>query len=169
MPLKTLDAYVFDATTTDGRTIHIRPIAPDDAERMLQLWDRLSPETVRMRFFAPTRMTAKRVRYFTDVDYDRRVRGTPIETSPKAALAAVDRLAAGLVGLAAADLEREVLVVERLAPADQPVGHRSTIGRELAFVLSHTIHHQAMIGLLLAIGGAELPDRFGYAPSTPAA
>ncbi len=73
MPLETLEAYVYDATTKDGRTIHIRPIEPGDSDRMLQLWDRLSPETIRLRFFAPTRMTAARVRYFTELDFDRRV------------------------------------------------------------------------------------------------
>jgi uncharacterized damage-inducible protein DinB len=43
----------------------------------------------------------------------------------------------------------------------------SSFGRELAFVLQHTIHHQALIALLLADRGARVPDTFGYAPSTP--
>jgi hypothetical protein len=37
----------------------------------------------------------------------------------------------------------------------------------LAFVVSHTIHHQAMIGVLLATRGHTVPHRFGLAPSTP--
>jgi hypothetical protein len=43
----------------------------------------------------------------------------------------------------------------------------STFARELAFVVSHTIHHQAIIGLLMAIHGRPVPDRFGHSPSTP--
>jgi uncharacterized damage-inducible protein DinB len=43
----------------------------------------------------------------------------------------------------------------------------STLARELAFVLNHTIHHQAMIGLLASLHGCDVPDGFGYAPSTP--
>ena len=34
----------------------------------------------------------------------------------------------------------------------------STLARELAFVVSHTIHHQAIIGVLLAIHGHAVPD-----------
>jgi len=100
------------------------------------------------------------------IDYDRRVRGTPVETSPPAALAAIDRLAAGLVALAAADLDRDVVVVERLAPADPPVGNRSSLGRELAFVLSHTHHHGALIAPMARAVGGTIPERFGFAPST---
>jgi uncharacterized damage-inducible protein DinB len=44
----------------------------------------------------------------------------------------------------------------------------STLARELAFVLSHTIHHQAIVALLLEQQGVSAgDDRFGYAPTTP--
>lgn len=50
----------------------------------------------------------------------------------------------------------------------QPVIGWSTLARELAFVMSHTIHHQAIVALLLEQQGGGVPDeRFGYAPSTP--
>ncbi len=54
-------------------------------------------------------------------------------------------------------------------PANQhgvPVQVETTVGRELAFVLSHTIHHNALIGVMAAMLGVPVPDRFGYAPST---
>jgi uncharacterized damage-inducible protein DinB len=64
-------------------------------------------------------------------------------------------------------------------PADQPmrleaqvdcsgaaVEVTSSLGRELVFVLQHTIHHQAIVALLLAARGIAIPPRFGYAPST---
>jgi hypothetical protein len=35
--------------------------------------------------------------------------------------------------------------------------------------MSHTIHHQAIIALLLGPHDTPLPDRFGYSPSTPLA
>ena len=36
-----------------------------------------------------------------------------------------------------------------------------TLGRELVFVLQHTIHHQAIVALLLAARGIAIPPRFG--------
>ena len=64
-----LDRYAVDAVLKDGLTVHIRPIRPDDNDRMMQMWERFSSETIRMRFFAPRRMTADQMRFFTNVDY----------------------------------------------------------------------------------------------------
>jgi acetyl coenzyme A synthetase (ADP forming)-like protein len=72
MPLASLDSYEENVVLKDGSTVHIRPIRPDDLDRMLQLWQRLSPETIRLRFFAPRRMDANQMRYFTDLDYGNR-------------------------------------------------------------------------------------------------
>lgn len=69
MPLADLDAYAADVVLKDGRTAHVRPIRADDTERMLEMWSRLSPETIRMRFFAPRSMDERQMRYFTEVDY----------------------------------------------------------------------------------------------------
>jgi acetyl coenzyme A synthetase (ADP forming)-like protein len=69
MPQTDLDQYTQDAVTRDGRTVHIRPIAPDDLDAMMQMWSRLSLETIRLRFFAPRRMDREQMRHFTEVDY----------------------------------------------------------------------------------------------------
>ena len=37
----------------DGRPCHVRPIRPDDADRLVEFHSRLSPETIYFRFFAP--------------------------------------------------------------------------------------------------------------------
>ena len=42
----------------------------------------------------------------------------------------------------------------------------STVGRELAYLLSHTIHHYALIRLLAYDHGVRLDAEFGVAPST---
>jgi uncharacterized damage-inducible protein DinB len=42
----------------------------------------------------------------------------------------------------------------------------TTVGRELVFVLSHTVHHNALIAVMARTLGVSVPDRFGYAPST---
>jgi uncharacterized damage-inducible protein DinB len=53
-----------------------------------------------------------------------------------------------------------------LAADAEPVEVDTSIGRELAYVLSHTIHHNAIIGAMVKTLGGALPQRFGYAPST---
>ena len=44
---------------------------------------------------------------------------------------------------------------------------RTTVARELAFVVSHTIHHSALVAVLLEHGSRRVPARFGVAPTTP--
>ncbi|MFQ3623137.1 MAG: GNAT family N-acetyltransferase [Acetobacteraceae bacterium] len=56
----------------DGRTACLRPIRPEDAEAHLQFFARLSPEDVRMRFFAPiSSLSPEQVARMTQIDYDR--------------------------------------------------------------------------------------------------
>lgn len=43
---------------------------------------------------------------------------------------------------------------------------RSSVGRELQVLASHTVHHFALIALLLRLEGVEPPEAFGVAPST---
>ena len=72
MPLADLEHYTADVVLRDGLTVSIRPIRPEDNDGMLQMWERLSPETIRMRFFSFRTMTAEQMRYFTELDYRNR-------------------------------------------------------------------------------------------------
>lgn len=72
MPLAALSSYEQDAVIKDGRTIHIRPIRSDDLDAMLDMWSRLSQETIRLRFFAPRSMSREDMRHFTEIDYETR-------------------------------------------------------------------------------------------------
>lgn len=49
---------------------------------------------------------------------------------------------------------------------DASVHHSSTLGRELEFAISHTIHHYALIRERLESTGVRFDPRFGVAPST---
>lgn len=42
----------------------------------------------------------------------------------------------------------------------------STVARELQFILSHTVHHYALVALVLRLQGFEPGEEFGVAPST---
>ncbi|WP_161606134.1 GNAT family N-acetyltransferase [Microlunatus speluncae] len=63
-----------DVLLTDGRVARLRPIKPSDATRLVEFYDRVSPESKYLRFFAPyPRLSQKDVSRFTEVDYVDRV------------------------------------------------------------------------------------------------
>jgi uncharacterized damage-inducible protein DinB len=104
------------------------------------------------------------------IDYDARHRGGRVETDRRTAIAAIDAARARLAALDDRGLAQLVQVRTQIAPDGSSVLTRSTIGRELAFVISHTIHHNATINVLLHRQNEhDLPAGFGYAPSTPCA
>lgn len=67
-------AVTTEAVLRDGTHITIRPMRPDDDERLVAFHARLSPETQRLRFFSPhPRLSPREVTRFTNVDGERRV------------------------------------------------------------------------------------------------
>ena len=102
------------------------------------------------------------------LSYDHRTRGTSVESDPSAAVREMMRLDLALERWADRSLDEPIAVAAVLDADGQSVTGWSTLARELAFVMNHTIHHQAIIALLLEFQGHQaLDDRFGYAPSTP--
>lgn len=102
-----------------------------------------------------------------EINYDHRRRGTSVESSTQAALAQIEEFVQTLDALDDVDLLDAPLRMTVLLSADEPpVVVRSTVGRELAYVLAHTIHHNALIAAMVKTLGGWLPERFGYAPST---
>jgi uncharacterized damage-inducible protein DinB len=101
------------------------------------------------------------------IDYDHRRRGTAVESCRATALLEIDRTARDLRTLTSSDLDRSLELVAAIDQDGTRLSAATSVGRELAFVISHTIHHLAVIALLLRDLGIEVPPRFGYAPSTP--
>jgi hypothetical protein len=102
------------------------------------------------------------------VDYDARTRDGLIETDPAYAIGRLEAAAKGLETLTAADLAGE-LSVKMDSGSDAPPAQswaRSTGRRELQFLLSHTIHHYALIAVICHRLGIGLEPAFGVAPST---
>jgi acyl-CoA synthetase (NDP forming)/RimJ/RimL family protein N-acetyltransferase len=63
-----------DILLADGGVAHLRPIRPSDAGRLVAFYERVSPESKYLRFFAPyPRLTDRDVKLFTEVDYVDRV------------------------------------------------------------------------------------------------
>lgn len=102
------------------------------------------------------------------IDYDSRQRNVLIEKDRSVADSAMAEIIEGLQGLSRQDAERQVEVKVDTAAWDDPSLHWniSSVGRELQFLLSHTVHHYALIALVLRQQGFEPGSDFGVAPST---
>ena len=60
----------FDVVLRDGTPAHIRPIRPDDKQRLQQGLAQLSPRSRYLRFHAPvSHLTDAQLRYLTEIDY----------------------------------------------------------------------------------------------------
>ena len=58
----------------NGETLRIRPIRPDDDQRLVELYSRLSRQTAYQRFFTVMRrLPSDWIHYFANVDYRRRL------------------------------------------------------------------------------------------------
>lgn len=68
------EQYESKETTTHGLQIFIRPIKPEDAPLLVELFENLSPESRYHRFFSPMKALSRDflVR-FTQIDYDRHI------------------------------------------------------------------------------------------------
>ena len=63
-----------DVLLADGGVAHLRPIRPSDADRLVAFYERVSPESKYLRFFAAyPRLSNRDVKLFTEVDYVDRV------------------------------------------------------------------------------------------------
>jgi len=100
------------------------------------------------------------------MDYDARARDERIERSRHAALAATRECLAALEPLEGAP-DRPVMVqMDSGSGPEQADWRPSSTGRELQFLCSHTVHHYALIKLLLDGSGIDLGVEFGMAPSS---
>ena len=100
------------------------------------------------------------------IDYDIRSRSQEIETDRAKAIKKIDTIRAVLLKLG--PMGKAVMV--KNDDGGQREGDSgfspSTIGRELQFLASHTVHHYAFIAMILRLQDIQPPAEFGIAPST---
>jgi uncharacterized damage-inducible protein DinB len=101
-----------------------------------------------------------------ELSYDHRQRGTDVETNREVALDVIRRLERQLLAFPPHAESRPLRLSVMVSSGLPPTEVQTTVGRELAFVLSHTVHHNALIDVMARTLGVPVPDRFGYAPST---
>ena len=95
------------------------------------------------------------------VDYDDRARDARVESDPARAGETLLTLAARLRAEAWPSGTLEV----RMDTGEEG-WTASTVDRELRFLASHTVHHFAIVRLLLADSAVRMSPDFGIAPST---
>ncbi len=102
------------------------------------------------------------------IDYDARERDPRIETDRALAVRQIHEVIESLRHLSEADTGAAVMV--KMDSGDETQNgatwRSSSIGRELQFLVSHTVHHYALIGVLARLHGVEPGEEFGVAPST---
>lgn len=104
------------------------------------------------------------------IDYETRERGTAIERSRQAAIEKTAALLEALPGLLPALSTGLALRIERVVRLTdgrpEAAEYPSSLARELDFVHQHTVHHFAVIALILMQHGFAPPSDFGMSPST---
>jgi len=102
------------------------------------------------------------------INYDLRTRDEMLEADRALAIEEIEKIVEGLRKLFLVDGSRALQVVleEARAPRGGLVWSWSSVMRELQSLLSHTIHHYALIALTLRMQGFEPGEEFGVAPST---
>ncbi len=106
------------------------------------------------------------------VDYDSRPRNAQLETDPANARAGIQNLCQRLRALSAATTDPNQPLMVRCCTAvgtavettEAPVP--SCVSRELVFLHSHSVHHFALITLILKRHGLTVDANFGIAPAT---
>lgn len=100
------------------------------------------------------------------VDYDRRPRDERIEQDRDFALQRTRELIAALEQIDETRLARPLKIAHRTCVQDMGRCASSNLRRELLFLLSHTVHHYALIKLIAQSFGQAMPRHFGVMPST---
>ena len=102
------------------------------------------------------------------IDYDARQRDPRLERDREFAIETALGLVSDLGRIAEADGGRPLRVNMRSIAADDAGSDwsDSTLKRELQFLVSHTVHHFALIKELLRQAGVDAGEDFGVAPST---
>ncbi|HRI64442.1 MAG TPA: DinB family protein [Polyangium sp.] len=102
------------------------------------------------------------------IDYDARRRNVILEQSRAVFLSTTRDIAHRLTSFDERDMKRTVTVRMLFTPDTESVDVASTLGRELGFLSTHTIHHLAIIKIIAHSLGASLPDEVGVGHSTMA-
>ncbi|MHB8436985.1 MAG: bifunctional acetate--CoA ligase family protein/GNAT family N-acetyltransferase [Acidimicrobiales bacterium] len=141
---------------SDGHVAEMRPILPSDEAELLSFADRLSAETVYLRFFSRSKhLTTAEARHFVTVDYVDRLALVALVDGGLAAVARYERLGEGEEGEVAFTVRDDqqgrglgTVLLEHLASAALARGIRT-------FVADTLPENHRMLGVFRAVGFVE--------------
>src|SRR4051812_15204947 len=99
------------------------------------------------------------------IDYEARERDARLESDRDYAVSVLEQITTRLRALASEDKPVDVRM-ENTEETSADAWGQSTTRRELQFLLSHTIHHYALVAVSCRLLGVEPSADFGVAPST---
>ena len=100
------------------------------------------------------------------VNYDARCRDEAVATRPESARDTILKLTRQLEEIPKEALDAPLSVIMDCGSQEDNPPAQSTLRRELQFLVSHTVHHYALIAMILQDQGLPTPTDFGVAPST---
>ena len=103
------------------------------------------------------------------IDYDDRIRNTDVETSTQKAIEKCKLIIHSLQEYedSGQSIDQKVLVKSNEGGKSKGTPwSSSSIKRELQFMVSHTVHHYALIAFILKTQEIKISPNFGVAPST---
>lgn len=99
------------------------------------------------------------------IDYDNRERDTAQEKDRDLTMAALEAVQTALEKVELS-IDEPVRVKVSASTEGSDIHSNSSWGRELQFLVSHTVHHYALIAIASRMLGIYPDDAFGVAPST---
>lgn len=101
------------------------------------------------------------------IDYEKRTRGSGVETNLHDALTVVDDVKSWLCSLSACQLNESYEAVHQVTNAKNGrVFSSTTVERELIFLISHSVHHFALLRSMLSCMSYSISSELGKANST---
>jgi hypothetical protein len=102
------------------------------------------------------------------IDYDERERDSRFSRNHSMVIEKIEAIINRLEDLCEIDNQMPVMVrLEDAGDEEDPCSWSwSSATRELQSLVSHTVHHYALIGLMMQLNGFAIPADFGVAPST---
>lgn len=135
--------HTIEVTVRDGGRIRVRPILPDDKERLLAGLSHLSPESRYRRFFSATpTLSRATLAYLTELDYADHFAWVALD---------VDQPGEPGVGVARYIRDRKEPEAAEAAVAVADDHHRRGIGTLLLEVIGLTAHHHGIDRLVALV------------------